>query len=537
MMYPASLCLEPEACLGEEPMDETRLAIDRRTFIKGVGAAAGLVFVHGAWLPEAAAQRMMVTHGSALRGIDLPKKMGRFAQGRFGFMFPELPAYEVPTPLTDALAASMRDPAPGGTAGDNNALPSGFTFLGQFIDHDLTMDRETLGNQVADPDGSVNFRAPTLNLDSVYNLIQPDGVSVGATRDPANPAKIFLQPNGNVMPDSGPETPRSGDDLNVLDLPRNSDGTAQIADPRNEENLLICQKHIAFARFHNRLVDEGKSFEEARQLTTWHYQWVVMTDFLPRIVGQDRINAVLEIKKNEKPKVKTTFFRPNNRNKLFMPLEFAVAAFRFGHTQVRNNYNPNLQIRVAIQQPIAGAGNLNGFRPIPGTHVMDFRNFFHFPDSPNPAVPPLFNSTRRMDAILSPNLLNLPVASLPNAPLRTSLPARNMERGVQVGLPSGQAVARAIGVPVLDNAELAPGAAVLADPGFAGECPLWFYLLAESAITENGERLGAVGGTIVAETLTAIMDADKESFFHADGWTPMSSPFRMQEFLEFAEVL
>ena len=506
----------------------------RRTFLKGAGATAvgvGMLFVGGAWVPAAAAERVRAAHGSALRGVGLPMNKGRHAQGRFGFMFPNLPAYSIPLALSDALAESMRDPAPGGTAGDNNGLPSGFTFLGQFIDHDLTMDRETLGNQVADPDGSVNIRSPLLNLDSVYNLVQPDGVSVGATRDPANPAKLLLEPNVN----------------GVLDLPRNPDGTAQIADPRNEENLLICQLHITVIRFHNRLVDEGCTFEEARLLTTWHYQWIVMTDFLPRNVGQDRVDAVLEIKSNGKPKVKTSFFKPNNGSKLFTPLEFAVAAFRFGHTQVRNNYNPNLQIRVAIQQPVAGAGNLNGFRPIPSTHVMDFRNFFHFPDSPDPAIPPLFNSTRRMDAVLSPNLLNLPVSSLPNAPTRTSLPARNIERGVQVGLPSGQAVARGLGVPVLDNATLAaasppasstsPGAAaVLADAGFAGECPLWFYLLAESAVTQNAERLGAVGGTIIAETLAGIMDADKGSFFHASAWQPMTSPFRMQEFLQFAGV-
>jgi Animal haem peroxidase len=516
--------------------------IDRRTFIKGIGigagaVASGLVFVHGAWLPEAAAQRMLVTHGSALRGVDLPKKQGRYTQGRFGFMFPDQPAYEVSLALTDALAANTRDPDTGGRgtalggSGDNDSIPSGFTFFGQFIDHDLTMDRETLGNQQADPDGAVNFRSPTLNLDSVYNSIQPDGVSVGATRDGA---KIRLQTNVN----------------GVLDLPRNSDGTAQIADPRNEENLIILQLHLAVIRFHNRLVDQGKSFEEARRLTTWHFQWVVMTDFLPRIVGQDRLDQAVEIKKGDKPKVKIKFYKPNNLNKLFTPLEFAVAAFRFGHTQVRNLYSPNqppegvteAANRRNIQQPIAGDTNLNGFRPIPNNLVIDFRRFFLFPDSPTPAIPPAFNSTRGLDAILSPNLLNLPVESLPNAPDRTSLPSRNLQRGVQVGLPSGQAVARAIGAPVLANVDLAPGAtaaaiATLADPGFQGECPLWFYLLAESGVTAGRQRLGAVGGTLVAETFAGIMDADKESFFQAGGWQPMSSTFRMQEFLTFAGVI
>lgn len=513
----------------------------RRTFLKGAGAAAvgGMLFVHGAWIPVAAAERVGVAHGSALRGIGLPAKKGRRVQGRFGFMFPDLPAYSVPLALTDALAASMRDPDTGGRdavkggSGDNDSIPSGFTFFGQFTDHDLTMDRETLGNQVADPDGSTNFRAPTLNLDSVYNPIQPDGVSTGAIRDGD---KLLLVVNGN----------------GVLDLPRNADGTAKLGDPRNEENLLICQIHIAVARFHNRLVDEGFSFDEARLLTTWHYQWVVMTDLLPRIVGQDRLDRIVEYRAHGKPKVKTSFYRPNNINKVFTPLEFAVAAYRFGHTQIRNLYKVNLldpvpANRFGIQGPVANATNLNGFRAIPATHVMDFRNFFEFADSPNPRIPPLFNSTRGMDAILSPNLLNLPVQSLPSAPDRTSLPARNLQRGVQVGLPSGQAVARAIGAPVLANADLAPGVArpatggtsidVLADPAFNGECPLWFYLLAESAATDSRQRLGPVGATIVAETLVGIMDADKGSFFQANAWQPMSSRFRMQEFLEYAGVV
>jgi hypothetical protein len=149
----------------------------------------------------------------------------------------------------------------------------------------------------------------------------------------------------------------------------------------------------------------------------------------------------------------------------------------------------------------------------------------------------LFNSTRRLEAILSPNLLNLPAQSLPNAPDRTSLPARNLQRGVQGGLPSGQALARAIGAPVLSNEQLAPGAAVLADSGFKGECPLWFYLLAESAVKENAEHLGAVGGTILAETFAGIMEADKDSFFHARDWQPMSGTFRMQGLRTFAGVV
>ena len=196
----------------------------RRTFLKGAGAAAvgtGMLFVHGAWLPAAAAQRVGVAHGGALRGMSLPMKKDRATQGRFGFMFPSLPAYSAPLTLTDALAASMRDPDTGGRnsskggSGDNDSIPSGFTFFGQFTDHDLTMDRETLGNQVADPDGSTNFRSPTLDLDTVYNPIQPDGVSTGAIRD-GDRLRLVVNANG------------------VLDLPRNADRKATIREQVEE---------------------------------------------------------------------------------------------------------------------------------------------------------------------------------------------------------------------------------------------------------------------------------------------------------------
>ncbi|MGE0135528.1 MAG: peroxidase family protein [Dehalococcoidia bacterium] len=501
--------------------------MSRRTFVKGLGAGAlaGMVFAHGAWVPEAAAQRTMAAHGASMRGINLPRRRGRFAQGRFGFMFPDLPAFDVPLEATDALAVTMRDPANGSTTGNNNDLPSGFTFFGQFTDHDLTMDREMLGSQQSDPDGATNFRSPVLNLDTLYNPIQPDGVSAGAVRDPANPAKLLL-----VVNEHG-----------VLDLPRNADGTAKLGDPRNEENLIICQLHIAFARFHNRLVDEGMTFAQARRATVHHHQWVVMNDLLPRNVGQEVVDSVVRLLPNGKRKAVTQYYRPRNRLRLFTPLEFAVAAFRFGHSQVRNNYQINPPNRVAIQQPVAGDGNLNGFRPIPAHLKADFRNFFHFPDSPNPPVPDPFNSTRRIDATLSANLLNLPPQSLPTSPERTSLPARNMQRGVQVGLPSGQEVARHIGAPVLTNAELAAAtgnptqaAIELARPEFNGEAPLWFYILAESGVVNNGERIGRVGGTIIAETLAGIMDADPNSYFQVRGWRPMSEPFGMLELLEFA---
>src|SRR4051794_17587458 len=207
-----------------------------------VARAAGLT---GAGAVEATAWR----HGGALaqRGVDIPSVAGREAEGRFGLMFKKLPGYAPPDDALVDLAHTMTEPAEpaSGDPLDDPRLPAGFTFFGQFVDHDLTFDQTPLGNQQVDPHGLTNFDTARFDLASVYGRgpqASPelyDATSAGRLR--------LVQPQG------------------IDDLPRRADGSAYLGDPRNDENLIVCQLHIAFIKFHNRLLAEGHDFADAQR--------------------------------------------------------------------------------------------------------------------------------------------------------------------------------------------------------------------------------------------------------------------------------
>jgi hypothetical protein len=135
--------------------------------------------------------------------------------------------------------------------------PSGFTYFGQFVDHDITRDENPLPATTFPIDQLRNARNAKLDLDSVYGP--------GSVRDLSNPDKMRTSPDGS-------------------DLPRTASGQALIADGRNDENMIIAQIHLAVLKFHNAMVDRGMRFEDARRATINHYQWVVTHDFLPRVL-------------------------------------------------------------------------------------------------------------------------------------------------------------------------------------------------------------------------------------------------------------
>jgi hypothetical protein len=461
--------------------------------------------------PEAAAQAMVQGHGAAARGLT---QAARGRQGRFGFMFPELPPASFPEDLLLELASQapplgMRDPAPGNGATDNRGIPAGFTFLSQFTDHDLTLDKTPLAQAQADPGATTNFRQAQLNLDSVY-----DGA-------PRNGAKLLLQ-----LPNP----------FGVVDVPRGADGSAIIADARNDENLNLLPIHLGFMRFHNALVDRGLSFEAAQEQTRFHYQWVLTTEWLPLIVGQAAVDEVADIRPGKQSHARTRFYKPGNPNKPMMPVEFAVACFRMGHSMVRNNYNIQRGRRLAILQPVLAnpLGSLNGGRQVPRELEQQNDLFFRAPTSP-PLDPPgasandqSFNLSRQLDSQVSPNLLSLPLSAIGGGRPgdQVNLAARNLTRAVQVGLPSGQDVARALGVPVLSNADLGLSAR------YGGKAPLWFYVLKEAELTQAGARMGPTGGRVIAEVIAGLLDADKTSFFNQPrGFTPLTTPFTMADLL------
>ena len=228
---------------------------------------------------------------------------------------------------------SITDPAKSLNNPDNPELSAGFTFLGQFLDHDLTFDPTSSLERQQDPEAIANFRTPLLELDNVYGS--------GPTASPhlydqtAEETKFYIE----EIPDSATKT---RDGSTKFDVPRNRQLTALIGDPRNDENLIISQLHLAFLKFHNAVIDYVKAempelttprerFAEAQRLVRWHYQWIIVHEFLPKTCGQKIVDDVLD--KGRK------FYRWNNEP--FIPVEFSVAAYRFGHSQVRPSYRAN----------------------------------------------------------------------------------------------------------------------------------------------------------------------------------------------------
>jgi len=166
-------------------------------------------------------------------------------------------------------------------------LPAGYTYFGQFVDHDITFDPVSSLMRQDDPDALVDYRTPRFDLDNLYG------------RGPSDQPYLY-QPDGLHLTLGKPvsEDPRTAG----LDLQRVETGRAIIGDPRNDENLIVSQLQSTFLRFHNTVLDQvgaanpnlGKEdvFKLTQQTVRWHYQWVVIHDFLRRLVGQNLIRGL-----------------------------------------------------------------------------------------------------------------------------------------------------------------------------------------------------------------------------------------------------
>lgn len=434
-------------------------------------------------------------------------------EGRFGRLFRRLsPAPELLAKQLKALAEQMREPKGGGAKLDNPKIPSGYTYFGQFVDHDLTFDPVSSLQRDNDPDALVDFRSPRFDLDSVYGA------------GPDDEPFLYEQPQRLRLAIDPKNT------KGEPDLQRNGDGIALIGDPRNDENIIVSQLQLTFLRFHNKVaakvaadksVPAARRFAVAQRLVRWHYQWVVLNDFLPRVVGPDPIKKRVKRDKDG-IKIQTRWFKP--RNQLFMPVEFSAAAYRFGHSMVRPTYDLN---QIVTNRPIFIPGekageldDLRGFRPLPGAWTVDWS--FFLDGAPGKAGKPQLS--RRIDAHLSNGLFDLP--GFPDA--ESSLAFRNLKRGEALGLPSGQDVARLVGAkPLTAKGLKAP------EP-----TPLWFYILKESG-NGGGKHLGPVGGEIVADVLLGLLAEDNHSFVNQNPtWKPTLGPkagkFELADLVRFA---
>jgi hypothetical protein len=394
-------------------------------------------------------------------------------------MFPDLPAarFEEGRLLALGSAGSLCD---GGACDTESHIEAGQPFFGQYLAHDLTADRSPLRVH-GDITTLRNARTPRANLEALYGA---GPVGSPYLFDQADPAKLLLGVGGR-------------------DLPRNQQGIALIGDPRNDVHAFMTGLQVAFIRAHNRLVDrlrvdgvpEPELFDDARRALIWHYQWVILNDFLPNLVGEAMMASVLEDG--------LRFYHITDEP--FIPVEFADAAYRYGHSQIKGDYQLR---RGGPRYPVFP--DLAGFRPLASEHVIDWSLLFDVAGCP-PA-----QRAKPIDGQLPASLIRLPesITGTVEVSAYRSLAARDLQRGMGTGLPSGESVARAIGARTLSRQELALG-------DWDDETPLWLYILREAAVRSGGDHLGEVGGRIVAEVIVGIIRTDPESYLTNDpSWRP-----------------
>ncbi len=440
-------------------------------------------------------------HGTGIQGMNVPSSP--WFEGRFGRMFREAPVFEPDPEVLRQIAETMREDDPRDPADDNPDIPAGYTYIGQFLDHDITFDPTSSLQRANDPARLVNFRTPRLDLDSIYGSGPDDDPFMYDQSDPEVPKFLI----GKVHEDDGTF-------IDEDDLPRNSQDRALIGDPRNDENTFISQLQLAFLKFHNRVIDEvlpsglrgTDLLKKTQRVVRWHWQWAVVHDYLKRTIGADMLSRLLTTDDDGCETVRLKHYRP--KKNAYMPVEFSAAAFRFGHSQVRGGYKINNTVP-PLPTFLPGAdvdrrADFRGFRGLPPQWTISWPFFFPLDEDPGPVA------SRKIDTSLAPPLFALPDASLGE---NRSLAHRNLLRGLRLELPSGQVVARAMGEEALSGAQLGlPG---------PGPAPLWFYVLKEAEILADGRHLGPVGGRIVGETILGLIKHDPLSYMSVEPcWKP-----------------
>ena len=515
---------------------------------------------------------LTAAHADGQNNLTLPGMRDRphTPDNSFTRMFPDLPPF---AKRTDAIRAqakklgekggiidaldNLTDPVQSITNPavfsphnpDNPNMTAGVTFFGQFLDHDITLDSRSPLLEPSNPMKTTNFRTAAFDLDSVYG----DGPEKSPALYDTSSGEIKLRmdplPGAEAVSRNG--APR-------FDLPRDPNNTAILGDSRNDEHVILAQFHLAMLRFHNAVIDHLRAdpahadqsaeqiFKKAQRQVRWHYQWIILHEFLPLTIGQELVDNLLRKGPRFYQVDDGADGRRDRRSKdPLLPIEFSVAAYRFGHSQIRPSYRLNFgptggsQVFAFLFDDTQDPNNpdpddLRGGKRAPRRFV-DWQTFFKFDNN--------FRPNKKIDGKLSSVVMLLPGSRGPAPGLPAdgvqSLASRNLMRHVNFGIPSGQAIARRMGVPALPPAQLDE----LKPFDMEKSTPLWFYIMKEAELMEDGLRLGPVGGRIVGDVFIGLLKADETSYLSArPHWTPVlpsATPgeFRITDLLTFAGVV
>jgi hypothetical protein len=542
----------------KDPQEKESNPVSRRKFLTGIGAGAAgtIVAPAGALAQEGTLTQIEnVTVATTrsdrfsrifnLRPFAEPTAAVQQALLEMGAPGGLLDAKD---PLGEGPVRLITNPELSPNNRDNPASTAGVTFIGQFLDHDMTFDASSRLGVTTRPERSTNTRTPSLDLDSVYGG-GPD--TSPQLYDPSDRVKFRVEHGGAFE-----------------DLPRGTNNRAIIADPRNDENMMISGLQVAFLLFHNRVVDtirsSGRSlsqqanadteglmsmlaetregdaqrsvFEQARRVVTWHYQWIVVNEFLPQIIGASLVRDILTRGRR--------FYTPR-AGQQSIPVEFQGAAYRFGHSMVRPSYRANLAGDVG-NQPFfgfifdpAGEGQADPVDLRGGARArrrfIGWQTFFDFGGAQTANVRP----PKVIDTKISTPLFNLPLGAIASGDQPTALPQRNLLRHLTWSLPSGQSIARAMNIAPIASSRLSELAQF--GVGLDRSTPLWYYVLKEAELA-GGQRLAGVGARIVGEVFLGLLALDEDSYLSENPrWRPslparVPGTFTMSDLLTFARV-
>lgn len=370
--------------------------------------------------------------------------------------------------LSDTMIESKN-----GLKKDSKVISNGLAIFSQFLAHDITFERGSNLNKNNSIKNFKNDRTINLDLDCIYGQKSQSFYYNKYDKD-----KLLLGQKyacGN---------------LSWYDLQRNKNHIAIIPDARNDENIIVSRIHILFIQFHNKIVDylrkrnddENNSvFEEARKMTICYYHWLILHEYLFKIMDWTVFDRIL--------KDGCQYYTDATS----LPLEFTGAAFRTGHSQTRELN----RINDITEKKLMELGFFERME-----EYVDWRYLFNFGDGK-------CQFSKLIDTKVGSSFHKLPFLKKGD---EASLPFLNLKRGIAYGLPSGEEIAKRMGFEPIE----------IRETKYLSGTPLWYYVLREAEILgHNGEHLGPIGSTILGECFYTVIKSDNFSFLNVNPlWRP-----------------